>query len=291
MNQTAVTFSAILNPYKIQVEQLIRERIERDFGAKTTLRDACEYALMNGGKRFRPALVLMIAKALGKGFDVADAALGVEYFHTASLIADDLPCMDDDDERRNKPSLHKVYGESVALLASYALIAAGYESLVKNTKIYPDASQSAQLCVLGLENAAHNTGILGATGGQLLDLYPVDDTLESYFEIIDKKTVTLFEISFVYGWIFGGGDVSRLGLVKSCAAHFGRAFQIADDIGDCEQDRGNGAPNLANSVGLEKAMALFKSELELFEEDLGALGLRCEDLQALVQMLVCQANS
>src|SRR5689334_6318506 len=110
-----------------------RDRIEQEiarsilcFGEKTKLRDACEYAITNGGKRFRPLIVLLIAEALGNGLNVYEAALSVEFFHTSSLIADDLPCMDNDDERRDKPSTHKVYGESIALLASYALITAAF---------------------------------------------------------------------------------------------------------------------------------------------------------------------
>ena len=107
--------------YRDKIEQEIAKSIVA-FGEKTKLRDACEYALTNGGKRFRPLIVLLIAEALGHGMNVYPSALSVEFFHTASLIADDLPCMDNDDERREKPSLHKVYGESIALLASYALI-------------------------------------------------------------------------------------------------------------------------------------------------------------------------
>jgi len=82
-----------------RIEQEIARSI-LSFGEKTKLRDACEYALTNGGKRFRPLIVLLIAEGLGKGLNVSEAALSVEFFHTASLIADDLPCMDNDDERR-----------------------------------------------------------------------------------------------------------------------------------------------------------------------------------------------
>lgn len=77
---------------------------------------------------------MLIAKALNPSAEVSQAALAVEFFHTASLVADDLPCMDDDDERRNKPSVHKVYDEATALLVSYALISAGYEFLAKNAE-------------------------------------------------------------------------------------------------------------------------------------------------------------
>ena len=125
---------------------LLRDKIEKEiarsilsFGEKTKLRDACEYALLSGGKRLRPIIVMMVADGLGHDLDVAPAALAVEFLHTASLVADDLPCMDNDDERREKPSLHKAYGESVALLASYSLIFAGYEKLHENCTVMKQA--------------------------------------------------------------------------------------------------------------------------------------------------------
>ena len=129
-----LSFASILEPYKQYIEQKLRESVEQ-LGDKNPLRDACEYAFLNGGKRFRPALVLMIAKGIGFEADVSQAALGIEFFHTASLIADDLPCMDNDEERRHKPTTHRIYGESTALLATYALISAGYACLAKNGNI------------------------------------------------------------------------------------------------------------------------------------------------------------
>ena len=249
--QTQISFASILKPYQQIVEQKLKGNIEQ-LGPKNPLRDACEYALLNGGKRFRPALVFMIAKALGHEVDVSQAAMGIEFFHTASLIADDLPCMDNDDERRNKPTTHRIYGESVALLATYALIAAGYACLAKNAHAlkqgeHPFAGQSDHLCVLALENATHNTGLLGATGGQFLDLTPPNLSLGLVQEVIQKKTVTLFEISFVLGWLFGGGNLDQLDLVKRSAAHFGMAFQIADDLDDMTQDlEHQHALNIAN---------------------------------------------
>src|SRR5512146_3527868 len=118
----------LLERYRRRFEEEHPQAIER-MGEKNVLRDACEYALIHGGKRLRPLIVMMTADALGRGLDVMPAALSVEFFHTASLIADDLPCMDNDDFRRNVPSLHKAFGESVAILASYTLIAEGYGAL------------------------------------------------------------------------------------------------------------------------------------------------------------------
>lgn len=283
--------TTLLLPYKNLVEQIIEANLDH-FGPPTSLRKACEYALRNGGKRFRPALVLMITKALGYQVDVSQAALAIEYFHTASLIADDLPCMDNDDLRRDKPSTHKVYGETIALLATYALISAGYHCLVKAAEAlkgssHPLAHQTERLCVLALENGAYNTGILGATGGQYLDSAPPNLDLNTLREVIHKKTVTLFEISFVYGWIFGGGNLQQLPLVKKAASHFGMAFQIVDDMDDMLQDVTHNHPlNMANLFGVEQATKMFYEEISQFEESLHELKLHSADMQGLVSYLI-----
>lgn len=295
MTQSALSFALILEPYKQLIEQRLQESIEQ-LGPKNFLRDACKYALLNGGKRFRPALVLMIAKALGYEVDVLQAAMGVEFFHTASLIADDLPCMDNENERRQKPTVHRVYGESVALLATYALISAGYACLAKNTQIiressHPFAHHVDALCVLALENATANTGLCGATGGQYLDLVPPNFTVALLREVIQKKTVTLFEISFVLGWLFGGGELTQLPLVKKSAAHFGMAFQIADDLDDREQDLAHPQSlNIANVLGKEEAKHMFHEEIEQFYQTLTDLKLNQGDLLALGSLLVAQVQ-
>ncbi len=272
--------------YKQAVIAGIQQNLDR-LGPKTVLRDACEYALMNGGKRLRPAIALMIAKELGHGLDVTPAALAVEYFHTASLVADDLPCMDDDDERRAKPSVHKVYGEAMALLVSYALIAAGYACYAQNASLIKKrrdsfASKGDLLCTLALENATYNTGLLGATGGQFLDLNPPDLNLTTLRDILHKKTVSLFEIAFVSGWLFGGGAVDALETVKQAASHFGMAFQIADDLDDLEKDRQNGrVVNMAALFGVEAAQNMLREEIEAYEATLREL-----NLSALVPLTI-----
>jgi geranylgeranyl diphosphate synthase type II len=284
--QTQASFTEFLQPYIKSFEKRIELEVP-NFGPKNPVRDACAYALLNGGKRFRPALVLMIADALGFDADVFQVALGIECFHTASLIADDLPCMDNDDERRSKPSVHRQFGEATALLATYALISAGYACLAKNAasikqSSHPYASQSDTLCVLALENASHNTGLHGATGGQFLDLYSEDISYQVFQDAIRMKTVTLFEISFVYGWLFGGGDPARLDLVKRCAGHFGMAFQIADDIDDQEQDLANSRSiNSANLYGHDQAKKMFHEEISLFYRMLAQLQLDGGNLKSL----------
>jgi geranylgeranyl diphosphate synthase type II len=254
--------------------EIYRQRIEKELllsigkmGEASQLRDACEYALTNGGKRMRPILVMMIADALGHGLDVSPAALSVEYLHTASLIADDLPCMDDDAMRRNRPSLHKVFGESVAILASYTLIAEGYGGIYRNSRLMKNspsfAAQADSVAILCLELATRAAGIQGATNGQFLDLYPPDSTLETIQKIIVQKTVTLFEISFVFGWLFGGGSEDALERVQKCAYHLGMAFQIADDLQDDLQDASRAsAINISAVCGKEKAGEMFEENIE-----------------------------
>lgn len=276
--------------HRDKIEQEIARSI-LSFGEKTKLRDACEYALTTGGKRFRPLIVILIAEGLGNGLNVYESALAVEFFHTASLIADDLPCMDNDDERRDKPSLHKVYGESIALLASYALITAAFEKIHSNAVIMQDAPPpfchfSDRACTLALESATHCAGILGATGGQFLDLFPPNQNLDTVKQVIYKKTVTLFEVSFVLGWLFGGGEVNRLDKAKKAAYHFGMAFQTADDLADMLQDEKKQREiSIARLIGKERALMLFEEEMRQLRKELQELNLMTPSFEKMCDIL------
>lgn len=246
------------------------------FGPKTPLRDAIEYALKGGGKRFRPKIIAQIAQALGGKGDVKNAALAAEFFHTASLIADDLPCMDDADERRDQPSLHCAFGEATALLASYALIAAGYDRL---RMAFPQTLDAA------LRVATKTLGILGLTGGQFLDLNVLHPKEEEVEEVIARKTGALFELAFVLGWLAGGGAVESLDEVSSLSHHFGFAFQIADDLDDYDEDRELGRINYAVSVGKAAARERLDQEISDVKALLKKLGLRAPGLLELVETL------
>ena len=280
-------FSTIFGDYKQQIEQHIKASIPA-FGPKSTLRDACEYALVNGGKRFRPILVLMMAKALNCQADLSEVALAIEYLHTASLIADDLPCMDDDAERRGRPSLHTAFDASIALMASYALIAAGYGCLAKGAAVLansnlPHAALAHEICHLSLENVTFNTGFFGATGGQFLDLYATHDPKSVIEEVIAKKTVSLFEISFVLGWLFGGGQKALLPIVKKAAYHFGMAFQIGDDIDDMQQDELHAhAMNMAHILGKEAASQECLQQIAACQILLKQLGIHTHEFECLL---------
>ncbi len=277
----------LFGPYKKRVEEAIAGYLTR-WPKGEPLSEPCEYALLGDAKRFRPALVLMVAEAVNKGLGATEAALAVEFFHTASLVADDLPSMDNDDERRLRPSLHKVYGEATALLVTYALIAEGYSCLAKNAQRLQGCGQltherADRICVMALENVCANTGLLGASGGQWLDLFPPDSSLETIREVFRRKTVALFEISFVLGWLYGGGEEAKLDLVKRTSSHFGMAFQIADDLMDEDQDRANGNKiNICLAIGRDAAQATLEEERTKFGEALRQLGIGTSNLAVLV---------
>jgi geranylgeranyl diphosphate synthase type II len=281
-----------------------KDKIEKDIarsiaslGSKNPLRDACEYALTNGGKRYRPLIVMMVSEALGHGLDVSEAALALEYFHTASLIADDLPCMDNDDERRSKPTVHKVYGETIALLSSYALITAAFEKIHKATLALhqagsPFSENANRAGMIALESASYCSGIKGATGGQYLDLYPPAATLEAVKEIIEKKTVTLFEVAFVFGFCFGGGDLSLVEDVELLGYHLGMAFQIADDIDDLMQDDKHPKNlSMAKLVGVERSFTLFEEHMTQLVDKLKGLKLYTPSFAKMTDMLLASTRA
>ncbi|WP_194848494.1 polyprenyl synthetase family protein [Candidatus Neptunochlamydia vexilliferae] len=285
--------TSLLRPLKDSFEIFLKRNIPR-LGDENKLRNACEYALLNGGKRIRPLIVMMTARALGHGLDVFEACLSVEYFHTASLIADDLPCMDNDDTRRCKPALHKMYGETVALLASYALISAGYEKIFQSVQVLsrqkePFRNRSNEACMVALDAATRCAGISGATGGQFKDLFPEERSLEAILDVIYKKTVTLFEIAFVFGWVFGGGPLDEIEGIRDAAFSFGMAFQIADDIGDVYQDDKESL-NIAHFLGKEGAMKRFEEEIETFASKMKKLGMLNPEFQQTIDLLIDHAK-
>lgn len=276
------SFCPHLKNYHDQIEQHLIQTLA-SFGEKTPLVDACSYALRNGGKRLRPIIVLMVADSLGKGYPVYDAALATEFFHTSSLIADDLPCMDNDDMRRGVLATHKKFNEDIALLATYALIAEGYQCIINNIKTikhnFSSFDHIEQAGLLAIENVSRNTGLLGISSGQLHDLYPPKvQTPLAVESLIQQKTISLFDVSFVLGWLFGGGNLNQLSDIQALAFNFGMAFQIADDFEDVEQDKKQ--PHSSNFVlvfGAEAALERFQKALVSFKEIIKTLGLK-EDL-------------
>jgi len=288
MNLANLTSNKVFNDLTSQIETGLKEVI-KTMGIKNRLRDACEYVLLSKGKRFRPLIALLLANSLDQNRDVLYAALACEFFHVASLIADDLPCMDNEAIRRGQPALHIAFGEHVAILASYALISAGYELIYKNSEILAkniSQKRSDRLCVLAMQTVSKYAGIHGAAGGQFLDLFAEQISSDLIIEIIHKKTISLFEIAFVMGWLFGGGEIDQLDKIKKCSYHFGMAFQIADDLQDFEQDLSKKKRvNIAIALGKEKAYEIFKREINKTKSILKYLNVFSFEIKSLIEII------
>lgn len=214
------------------------------------LKDCISYSLSQGGKRLRPSLSLMVAEAIGN-FNVLPAACAVELFHTASLLADDLPCMDDACERRGKKAAHHLFGESTTLLASFSLISKGYHLIGENRRLVIHLTDAEERVCLALEAATETTGYFGASRGQFLDLNPPNRSKEVLEKIMHLKTGALFSLASAMGWIFGGGDLKKIDQIKEVGLNLGILFQLVDDLLDYEEDRKNHRLNYAVCLGVE----------------------------------------
>ncbi len=236
------------------------------------LGSVCAYSVRTGGKRLRPTIAIALGRMLcapgspdSADRALCEAATGVELLHLASLIADDLPCMDDDDERRGQPSVHRQFSESSALLASYALIAHGYELMTRAALQAPSPSRAIQ----AVSRIARAGGLQGATQGQFFDLEiaagrPADRTL-----MLKLKTGALFEMAFLCGWGFGSDSNASLERISALAESFGLAFQCLDDLQDAISD---GAENCVSEWGWARVLEHAAVNLELFQECLAAQG-------------------
>ncbi len=207
--------------------------LKKYFSVKDNLQqliyEAMGYSLENGGKRIRPLLCYEFCKACGGDESKADAyAAAVEMIHTYSLIHDDLPCMDDDDMRRGKPSNHKVFGEANALLAGDALLTLAFETVAK-------ADLPAENIVKAVKELAFCAGADGMIGGQILDL--ANETKDSVTVDLLRttdllKTGRLIEAACVLGCLAADADEDMIIEAKTYAECIGLAFQIKDDILD-----------------------------------------------------------
>ncbi len=217
-----------------ELERILEEYyFEKKVPAELT--EAMRYSLMNGGKRIRPCLVLEAYKMwtsdegaeqnLKKAITLAAA---IELVHTYSLIHDDLPCMDNDDFRRGKPTSHKVYGEAMAVLAGDALLTLAFEVIAKS----PDLTDKEKVCALNILSA--HSGRNGMIGGQVLDMLGEKQRLpkELHEKMNSLKTGHLFRASVLLGsHALGASEYYWLNL-KEYAGSIGMAFQVIDDLLD-----------------------------------------------------------
>ena len=226
-------FSERLRADQEQVEQAL-QALFRDAVPRADLYDAMNYSLLAGGKRLRPVLVLECCRLCGgQAEDALPLACAVEMIHTYSLIHDDLPCMDNDDLRRGKPTSHRVYGEATAMLAGDGLLTAAFETVACAA-----ARLSATQVVEAVEVLARAAGPAGMVGGQALDLAGEGYALsrEELEQIHDLKTGAMMTAAAELGCIAAGASQEERKAVRGFAQNLGLAFQIRDDMLDVEGD-------------------------------------------------------
>ena len=285
------------------------ERLERVEGALSdwvvadapaNLGAAMRYAVLDGGKRLRPLLVLAASEAVGGNAEAAlRAACAVELIHAYSLVHDDMPCMDDDVLRRGKPTVHVKFGEAQALLAGDALQALAFELLAPDGAAVPAAVQATLVRLL-----ARSAGHAGMAGGQAIDLASVGCTLSEpqLREMHRRKTGVLLQASVMMGAACGAPDAAAQSGLSDYGAAMGLAFQVVDDILDVTadsatlgktagKDAAHDKPTYVSVLGLERSAAFAR---ELLAQALAALSAtRLPDTQALhalATMVVNRAN-
>lgn len=224
-----------LKEYTECVERAIREySLKKRLELQKSVALAMDYSLEAGGKRIRPILVLEFCRICGGNWKNAiSAACAIEMIHTFSLIHDDLPCMDNDDYRRGKPSCHKKFGEAKAVLAGDALAIRPFEIIADSEKL--DYEMRVRLIL----ELSRSSGAEGMIGGQIIDIENEErnnvssDNLRYMYSL---KTGALIKSSCKMGCICAGADNYKISLAEKYAEYLGTAFQIIDDILDVTGD-------------------------------------------------------
>ena len=261
--------------------------------------EAMRYAIFAGGKRLRPFLTLKGAALFGvPDLRSLRAAAAIEMLHTYSLVHDDLPCMDDDDLRRGRPTTHRRFDEATAVLAGDALLTRAFEVLA-DPETHPDGAVRAEL----VSRLASAGGTSGMIGGQMMDMLAPgrDYGMDGVILLQRMKTGALFEFSCEAGPILAGASPADRQNLRDYARALGLAFQICDDLidalGSAEQagkavgkDQEQGKATLISLYGVERARLEARRLAEQAAAVLSAYGPQADELRALPFFLLDRAN-
>lgn len=241
------------------------------------------YPLFGGGKRMRPALCFAAYEAIrGPDADlgpVMPAAAAIELIHTYSLVHDDLPAMDDDDERRGRPTVHKAYDEATAILVGDSLLTEAFGVLTR-------AQLPAETVVNLMRRLSNAAGYRGMVGGQAADVGGHGDDEASLTRLHRLKTGALFEYCVAAGGITAGATAMQRDALDRFGAAMGLAFQLADDLLDLEEDQGEGGPpNFPRLIGADETARRAQEQLRIALDAAGQLP-HPQALQALARYTV-----
>jgi geranylgeranyl diphosphate synthase type II len=246
-----------------------------------SLHGAMRHLVFPGGKRLRPLLAMAAAEAVGAEPEKAlPVAAAVELIHTYSLVHDDLPCMDDDVERRGRPTVHVAYGEAVAVLAGDALLTLAFEAVAR-----AEPSHGAAEVAGAISDLARAAGASGLVGGQVDDLAfdPENRCNETVESVHRRKSAALIAAAVVGGARLGGASDSVLAELAEFGREVGVAFQIADDLLD---EGESDACSSLNVLGREGARKRAEELLARALERLDPLGDSADGLRDLARFSV-----
>ena len=229
-------FTTKLNQLSHEIEDALDRLVPAYSGSEpgpARIHDAMRYSLKAGGKRLRPVLCLAGAGLFNPKHSALPAAVALECIHTYSLVHDDLPCMDNDDLRRGRPTAHKQFDEATALLAGDALLPHAFVLLATHYAADP------RLATALVSELAETAGSRHLVGGQMQDLLSekkADATTAELDFIHLNKTAAMLEASLVMGGLVGGAGDPQLAALRNAGRHLGLAFQIIDDVLDATAD-------------------------------------------------------
>ena len=278
-------------------ERYLRARLRSLPGVPPRLASAIRYAVLGGGKRVRPLFVLLGAEAVGGSRRHAlPAAVAFEYVHAFSLVHDDLPAMDDDDWRRGRPTLHKRFEESTAILAGDALLAMAFEEMARLPKLGLSSERALEATRLLAEAA----GAAKMVAGQQLDMEaegrPAARRRATVERIHRRKTGALIAAALEVGALVGGGSAAERRRLRRIGEELGFAFQIVDDLLDerssrdrigkaVHADRARGKATFPAAVGIEEAERTVNRLVARARTGLRPLGRNGDGLRELADFL------
>jgi len=277
------------------VEAALAQCVPEPAGAAARLNEAMRYSLLDGGKRLRPILAIAACEAVGGRVEAAlGLACAIEMIHTYSLIHDDLPCMDDDDFRRGRPSNHKVYGDAIATLAGDALLTDAFKVLVRMS-----AGGSPPAILETISELAGAAGSAGMVGGQTIDLMSEgkDLAIEQLEELHSKKTGALFAAAIRGGARLGGAAALQMESLDAYARLLGLAFQVVDDLLDVEgsqeamgkqvrKDEARGKATYPAILGVERSREMARELQRGAHRALEGFGADAEPLRRIATFVV-----
>lgn len=291
-NQTVVSVEEYLKQASTRTNAALEEFLPSESEAPADLHKAVRYSIFAGGKRLRPALALASFEAChGQGDEILLACCALEMTHTFSLIHDDLPCMDNDDFRRGRPTNHKVFGEALAILAGDSLLVYAFELMAKTGR--PE-------CVATL---ARGLGTKGMLGGQVVDIQSEGKSvgLETVNYIHRHKTAALIEASLVLGAQMADAEPKVAAGIGAFGSRIGLAFQIVDDVLDLEQttetlgkdagsDVAKGKATYPAVVGIVQSKAMARQLVEEAKAELRKLPIQGAVLELIADYIITRVH-